>query len=114
MVNVIDNTWTRLIVVADKDPRYPNAPDVYYNFVDHGENTPNPLNAAWNGQLDGGIARILDMARKEFPNLNWRIRRLNIKIEEFKGLNPEQHAMDALKKDALSKLTDLEKRALGL
>lgn len=110
---MIDDTFTAIVLRA----RQLSGGYVYFRHADHGGSTSDPLEAS-RLKIDEHLWQAEVHAKKHWPHLTWKRARLLVSVEPFSS-EAVTDAMDAtitefVRRQALAKLSDNERRALKL
>lgn len=106
----IETTWTRLLFRNRRDSRE------YYRHPEHGGLTEDPLLADLNsGKPSSSLLTSLQLAKRAYPQIEWELCELVITVKDVGSAKTVWDLVDdEIKKVALAKLTEDEKRVLGL
>lgn len=111
-----DDTFDRIVLRAAKPwGATGGIAYTYFRFPEHGGLVDDPLQADFISSIDARLLAWEELSRHLWPKMTWERARLCVEVLPF--ANPQ--ALDAvikeqLVKQALAKLTEQEKQALGL
>jgi hypothetical protein len=113
-MTIIDDTFTRIVLrtpLSSNRDRW-----VYFRYTDHGDLVDDPLHAHHLQSIDVHLLEAEDHARKYWPNYPWERARLIVDVKPFGTPTDVLNEViyEQLRRSAKAKLTDHEKKALGL
>lgn len=112
-----DETFTAIVLRTPRDVPIPGREWTYYRHAEHGGLVDDPLYADRATNIDGHLWSMEDFARRSWPNREWERCRLIVDVKPFSSkvsAAMDENIKQIVRREAVKRLTDNEKRALGL